>query len=58
MAFLFLHEHVSPYGWKGVVFAAILVFVMVRVIGFLADRKLKRLPGYKKRRPQKKGIRR
>jgi hypothetical protein len=56
MTFLLLHEHVSPYGWKGIVFAVIMVIVMVRGVGWLAERKLKRLPGYKKRHPQKKGV--
>ena len=58
MAFLFLHEHISPYGWKGIVFIAILVYVSVKTVGWLAGRKLKRLPGYKVNRPRKKGINR
>ena len=56
MIFLFLHEHISPYGWKGIVFAVIMVIVMVRGVGWLAERQLKRLPGYKKQRPPKKGF--
>jgi hypothetical protein len=56
MVFLFFHEHISPYGWKGIVFAVITVIVMVRSIGWLAGRKLKRLPGYKHQRPRKKGV--
>jgi hypothetical protein len=55
MPILFQHEHISPYGWKGIVFVVILVFVMVMGFGLLADRKLKQLRDYKKRRPQKKG---
>jgi len=56
MTFLLLHEHVSPYGWKGIVFAVIIVVVMGRSVGWLAERQLKRLPGYKKERRQKKGV--
>jgi hypothetical protein len=58
MSFLFLHSEHSEFGWKGFVFAAIMVFVMVKVVGWLAGRKLKRLPGQKTRRPRSKGIRR
>ena len=48
------HVHYSPYGWKGIVFTVIMVYLLVQLVGWLANRKLKRLPGYKIRRPRKK----
>ena len=51
------HMHYSPYGWKGIVFAVIMVYFLVQVVGWLAGRKLKRLPGNKSRPKRKKGVR-
>ena len=51
------HMHYSPYGWKGIVFTVIMVYFLVQLVGWLAGRKLKRLPGHKSRPKRKKGVR-
>jgi len=54
MAFFILHDEHSEYGWKGIVVTAIMCYLLVKIVGWLAGRKLKRLPGYKTRRPRNK----
>ena len=56
MAILFLHDEHYPGGWRAMVVVAIVSYLLVQFVGWLAGRKLRRLPGYKNRRPGKKGV--
>jgi hypothetical protein len=58
MGLLILHTEYSEYGWKGFVVTAIASLILVKLVDWLAGGVRKRLPGYKKRRSRKKGIRR